>query len=199
MRYLLLILAASLTLSLTGCGISSRSQYDPYYNNQTEYRGSSSQSRSYRSRNQASVIIGEYMDAKADAIAGHSRDADVRVVTDKKGIPALQITYNASALVSSGSGTVSRRGESELDYLCRLMSDERRTDVSIVAGTRSSDRSRALACVNAIKNYLIRRGIAKSRIIETDAVRGGSVLTDTYTITFMADNSLVRRANNGAF
>ena len=198
MRYLLLILAASLTLSLTGCGISSRSYYDPYYNNQTDYRSSSPQYNSSRSRNQAPMVIGEYMDAKADAIAARSRDAEVRVVTDRKGIPALQITYNSQALVASGSGIISNRGERELDYLCRLMSDERHTDVSIVAGTRSSDRSRALTGVNSIKNYLVRRGISKSRIIETDAVRGGSVLSDSYTITFMADNNMVRRANNGA-
>ena len=198
MRYFLLILAASLTLSLTGCGVASRSHYDPYYNNQTDYRGSSSQYNGNRSKNMAPRVIGEYMDAKAAAIAGHSRDADVRVVTDRKGIPALQITYNASALVSSYNGTISNRGERELDYICRLMSDEKHTDVSIVAGTRSSDRSNVLAGVNIIKNYLVKRGIAKSRIVETDAVRGGGVLTDTYTITFMADNNMVRRANNGA-
>ena len=157
--------------------------------------------RHYRagySNTMASRVIGHYMDIKAEAISRYSRNADVSVVTDENGLPALQLIYTGDYLIAFFNGFLSDKGEVELDYICNLMKDEKHTQVSIVASTRKEEGTGLLMSVDAIRDYLAKRGIAKRRIVYTDVVRGGEYFTDYFTITFAADNNMIRRADRGS-
>ena len=186
---------SALALLMTGCGLVS----PRYGNDWSDYRVPSTQNARQANRLRASRAIGEYMEAKADAILGHSRDGEVRVISDRNRMPALQITYSSPFLIAALSDGLSNRGGRELDYVCRLMSDEKHVDVSIIGGTRDNDPAKVLSSVNAIKRFMSRRGVSRSRIVEADVARGGSIFSDTYTITFFADRNLIRRAERGEF
>ena len=190
-----IIATSALALLMTGCGLVS----PRYGSDWSDYRGPSVQNGRQADRIRASRAIGEYMEAKADAILSHSRDGEVRVISDRNRMPALQVTYSSQFLIAALSDGVSNRGGRELDYVCKLMSDEKHVDVSIIGGTRDSDPTKVLSSVNAIKRFMSRRGVSKSRIVEADVARGGSIFSDTYTITFFADKNLIKRAEKGEF
>ena len=220
------LVLASLVLLMTGCGVSSSSHYDrSRHRDRSDYRYDRDYRRHNRgyydynrpnrpitpvhpdtrrnnragySNTVASRVIGSYMDNKAAIISRYSRDADVTVVTDENGMPALQLVYSGDFLIALFNGFLSDKGEVELDYICNLMEDEKHLEVSIVGRTMKEEGAGLAMSISAIRDYLIKRGIAKKRIGYTDVVRGGEYFTDYYTITFSADNNMIRRADRGS-
>ena len=158
------------------------------------------------------AIIGRKMD-KQQAELAKIEGAKVEAITDKNDLQAIKVTFADGILFNTGKSTLSETSRSALSEFAASLKANPGTDVTIYGhtdntGSRQINEKLSLERANAVVNYLVGNGIARSRFtaeglaydqpVADNSTAAGRAQNRRVEIFITASKDMIQQANNEA-
>ena len=158
------------------------------------------------------AIIGRKMD-KQQAELAKIEGAKVEAITDKNDLQAIKVTFADGILFNTGKSTLSETSRSALSEFAASLKANPGTDVTIYGhtdntGSRQINEKLSLERANAVVNYLVGNGIARSRFtaeglaydqpVADNSTAAGRAQNRRVEIFITASKEMIQQANNEA-
>lgn len=157
------------------------------------------------------AIIGKHMDNQQKQLEEELKNATVEKV-EVDSLQAIKVTFNGGILFATGKSDIQSSAQSELTEFAQSLAQNPLTNVVIGGytdntGTLAANEKVADARANAVKNFLIDKGIASSRIeakgfpmqdyIASNDTKEGQALNRRVEIYIYASQAMIDAAENG--
>ena len=157
------------------------------------------------------AIIGHQMDKKAAELAA-LENAQVETVTDVNGLKGIKVTFDSGILFDFNRSTLKPEAKASLDKFAVEMADMSDTNINVYGHTDNQGGADANKRVsnqraNAVASYLIKKGIAKDRIVAEglsydfpvadNATAEGRAQNRRVEIYITANEEMIHQAENG--
>jgi outer membrane protein OmpA-like peptidoglycan-associated protein len=139
--------------------------------------------------------------------------AKVEAITDKNDLQAIKVTFADGILFNTGKSTLSETSRSALSEFAASLKANPGTDVTIYGhtdntGSRQINEKLSLERANAVVNYLVGNGIARSRFkaeglaydqpVADNSTAAGRAQNRRVEIFITASAEMIQQANNQA-
>lgn len=161
----------------------------------------------------AGALIGNKMDKQKKELEKQLADAaKVESVTDSNGLQAIRVTFDSGILFPTNGTTLNASSKADLSKFATSLIQNPLTDVRIYGftddtGTLAVNQRVSTGRADAVRNYLLNRGVAASRLyaeglpmtdyVASNATAEGRAQNRRVEIYILANKQMVQEAENG--
>ena len=159
----------------------------------------------------AGTLIGKHMQKKADELAA-IQGASVTTVTDNNGYTGIQVTFDEGILFDTGKYALKTPAKNSLNNFAVSLINDPNTNIQIFGhtdntGSRAVNEKLSLNRANAVRDYLLNKGVASNRM-ETQGLAYDYPVADNSTpqgraqnrrveVYITADDTMIQQAEAG--
>lgn len=159
----------------------------------------------------AGTLIGKHMQKKADELAA-IQGASVTTVTDNNGYTGIQVTFDEGILFDTGKYALKTPAKNSLNNFAVSLINDPNTNIQIFGhtdntGSRAVNEKLSLNRANAVKDYLINKGVASSRMetqglaydypVASNDTKEGRAQNRRVEVYITADDTMIQQAEAG--
>ena len=159
------------------------------------------------------VLIGQKMDKQQKELEAQlAEQAKVEQTTDVNGLQAIKVTFDGGILFATGKSNLSSNAQADLTKFAVSLINNPSTDVTVIGytdntGSMSANEKVSTERANAVRDYLIKCGVASKRItaygkpmtdyIASNDTEAGRALNRRVEIYITANEDMIKQAENG--